>query len=157
MSEVGRGRVGLGEDSLMLLTQLLIRQVTWSFQKFMPLLFSETWWNAWCQEMCLFSYTIYRIDGWGIATHSMWTLLFVSTWEIWRRWEANKWYSSYESKLFLISLKIYNFQTASKLGYCIIKHLTFVQLKLLTHTFFAPPSNYYSATADLTIFSISYK
>lgn len=46
---------------------------------------------------------------------------------------------------------------ASKLGYCIIKLLTFVQLKLLTHTFISSPSNYYSATADLTIFSISYK
>lgn len=59
---------------------------------------------------------------------------------------------------YFISFKnTYNFQTASKLGYCIIKHLTFVQLKLLTHAFMASPSNYYSATADLTIFSISYK
>ena len=58
---------------------------------------------------------------------------------------------------FISFKKIYNYQTASKLGYCIIKHLTFVQLKLLTHAFIASPSNYYSATADLTIFSISYK
>lgn len=78
--------------------------------------------------------------------------------EIWTAWEANKWYLYYKNELFLISFwKIYNFQTASKLGCCIIKHLTFVQLKLLTHAFIAPPSNYYSATADLTIFSISYK
>lgn len=53
--------------------------------------------------------------------------------------------------------KVSKLQMASNLRHRIIKHLRFVQLKLLTHAFIASPSNYSSATADLTTFSISYK